>query len=333
MKEVTKFAVVGLGGIAQLIHLPILSKLKDVEIVSLAEINKNRLNTVSEKFGIKNTFTDYKELIEKSEFDAAIIATPTNTHHDIAIDFLKAGKDLLIEKPIALNYEEARRINDTAKKYSCKVMVGMNLRFRPDAMLLKSIINSGELGDIFYIKCGWLRKQSSEQKWFFKKNEAGGGVILDLGINLLDLSLWLIDFPGIQSVSVQNFHHNTKNVEDSAVGFIRSKNGTVINFDVSWSLHSESDGFNLTAFGSEGTAHLNPLNAYRRIDSIQIDLTTPSSGKKDLFKKSYENELKHFIGAINGINPILSSSDDALKRMKLVEVLYKSAQQNKEIKI
>lgn len=333
MKDVTKFAVVGLGGIAQLVHLPILSKLKNVEIISLAEVNKNRLKTVAEKFGIEQTFTDHRELIEKSGFDAAIIATPTNTHHDIAIDFLKAGKDLLIEKPIALNYEEAKRINETAKKYNCKVMVGMNLRFRPDAMLLKSLINGGELGNIFYIKCGWLRKQSSEQKWFLKKNEAGGGVILDLGINLLDLSLWLIDFPDVVSVSVQNFYHNTKNVEDSTVGFIRCKNNAVINFDASWSLHSESDGFNLSAYGSEGTAHLNPLNAYRRIQSIQIDLTIPSSGTQHLFKKSYENELKHFIGAIKGMNPILSSSEDALKRMKLVEVLYKSAHKNKEIKL
>lgn len=333
MSTSTKFAVVGLGGIAQLVHLPILSKLKDVEIVSVAEVNKNRLNSVAEKFGIKNKFIDYKELIAKSDFDAAIIATPTNTHPDIANDFLKAGKDLLIEKPIARTFAEAKRIHEFAEKHKRKVMVGMNLRFRPDAMLLKSLIKNGELGDIFYIKCSWLRKQSSEQKWFLKKSEAGGGVILDLGINLFDLALWLIDFPEVVSVSVKKFYHNTKNVEDSSVGFIRLKNETVINFDVSWSLHSESDGFNLTTYGSEGTAHLNPLVAYRRVASNQIDLTSRISGAKNLFRKSFENELKHFVGVLKGNFPIISSSADALKRMKLIEALYQSAEKNKEIRV
>lgn len=333
MSETTKIAVIGLGGMAQLVHLPILSKLSNVNIVSVAEINKNRLNTVADKFNIKQKFLDYKELLEKTEIDAAVIATPTHTHRQIAVDFINAGKHLLIEKPIARTYDESKKIADAARKNNCNVMIGMNLRFRPDAMLLKSLVNGGELGDIFYIKCGWLRKQSSEQKWILRKSEAGGGVILDLGINLFDLSLWLLDFPDIKTVSVQKYHHNTKNVEDSAVGFIRCKNDTVINFDVSWSLHSESDGFNLTAYGSKGTAHLNPLMAYRRIDSTQIDLTPQSSGTKNLFKKSYENELKHFVGALKGNNPIISSSGDALKRMKLIEALYESAGKNKEIKL
>ena len=329
----TRVAVVGLGGMAQLVHLPILSSLNNVKIEAVAEINKNRLNTVAEKFGVLKKFTNHKDLLKSSEFDAVVIATPTFTHVDLALDFIKEKKDILIEKPVATTLAEAVKIDETAKKHKVKVMVGMNLRFRPDAMLLKSLLNSGELGELFYIKCGWLRKQSSDQKWFLKKNEAGGGVMIDLGINLFDLSLWLLDFPDIDSVTVQKFHHNTKNVEDSAVGFIRCKNSAVINFDASWSLHSESDGFNLTAYGSKGTAHLNPFAAYRRIDSTQIDLSVQTSAKKNLFKKSYENELKHFIGAIRGNNPIISSSSDAVKRMKLIEALYKSAEKKSEVNL
>ncbi len=328
-----KIAVIGLGGIAQLVHLPILQKIRGVEITAVVEKNKNRLNTVSNKFGIKEKYSDYKKLIENSDFDAAIIATPTNSHKEIAVDLLEAGKDLLIEKPIALNLNETKEIDLAAKKKKRQVMVGMNLRFRPDAMLMKSLVSSGELGNIHYIRCGWLRKQSSDEKWFFKKNAAGGGVMFDLGINLFDLALWLLDFPEIDSVSVKQFHQNTKNVEDSAIGFVRFKNSTVLNFDVSWSLHSDSDGFNLTTFGSKGTAHLNPLSAYRKVDSNQIELAPKTWGKKHLFKKSYENELKHFVGALKENNPVLSSSSDAVKRMELMEKLYESAEQNKEIQV
>jgi len=221
---------------------------------------------------------------------------------------------------------------DAAKKAKVKAMVGMNFRFRPDAMLLKSLINSNELGDLFYIRCGWSRKQSSKEKWFRKKTESGGGVLIDLGIVLLDLGIWFLDYPPVKSVSVQTYSHKVKGVEDSAVGFLRFKNGSVINFEVSWSLHSEKDSFNLTAFGTEGTGHLNPFRAYKRVDSARIDYTpTGSANKKNLYKKSYENELKHFISSIRGNTPFLSSSEEAVTRMKLLEAIYESAEKEKEI--
>ena len=159
-------------------------------------------------------------MLEKSDIDAVIIATPTSTHKDVAIDCLKAGKDVLIEKPIARTYHEAKQIVDAAKKNKKKLMVGMNLSYRPDAMLLRSFINSDEIGEPFYVKCGWIRKQSSSEKWFTKKDESGGGVIIDLGIHILDLALWLLDYPEISSVSSQNFHHNTKNVEDTSISVV-----------------------------------------------------------------------------------------------------------------
>ena len=330
--EKTRLGVIGLGGVAQIVHLPILSKLNTVVLTAVADLNKNRLSTVADKFGVKDQYVNYKEMLKKTDLDAVVIATPTNTHMQIAVDCIKAKKNVLIEKPIALNFEEAKKINDAAKKFKTNVMVGMNFRFRPDAMLLKSIINGGEIGEPFYIKCGWSRKMSSDQKWFLQKSSAGGGVILDLGIVLLDLAIWFFDYPSIKSVTVQTYNHRTKKVEDSAVGFLRFKNSAVINFEISWSLHSETDSISMTVFGTEGTAHLNPLKAYKRVGASHIEYTPPmSSNIKNLYRKSYENELKHFIGAIRGNNPIMSSSEDALNRMKLLDSIYKSAETNSEI--
>jgi len=330
----TKIAVVGLGGVAQLVHLPILSKINYVDIVAVSEINKTRLKSVSEKFNIKNSYTDFTKMLKEVDFDAAIISTPTNTHKDIAVECLKNGKHLLIEKPIAINYEEAKTIDDTAKKYKRHVMVGMNFRFRPDSMLLKSLVNSGELGDLFYIKCGWTRKQSSQQNWFTRKSSAGGGVLLDLGILLIDTALWLLDFPKVKNVTSQNFFHNTQNIEDSSLGFIRFNNSSVLNYEVSWSLHDETDRFKLTAFGTKGTGHLNPLKAYKKLATTRVDFTLGSgSPTKNLFKKSYENELKHFIGVLKGALKLISTSEESLLRMKLVESLYESAKIKSEVNL
>ena len=136
----TKIAVIGLGGVAQLVHLPNLLRINNVSVTAVAEINKNRLNTIADKFNIKERYTDYKELLAKNDCDAVIIATPTSTHKDVAIDCLKAKKNVLVEKPLARSYDEAKLILAAVKKSKKKLMVGMNLRFRPDAMLVEKFI-------------------------------------------------------------------------------------------------------------------------------------------------------------------------------------------------
>ena len=330
----TKVGVIGLGGIAQLVHLPILAKLDNAVVTSVAEINKSRLITLADKFNVKERYKDYKELLEKSDVDAVIISTPTASHKDIAIDCLKAKKDILVEKPLARNYTEAKQVVDTAKKNKRKIMVGMNLRYRPDAMLLRSLLGTGEIGTPFYIKCGWIRRQSSDEKWFTQKEQSGGGVIIDLGILLLDLALWLFDYPSIASVSTQNFMHNTKNVEDTSVTMLKCKSSTLITMETSWSLPIDRDLFYLNVYGSKGFATLNPFRVYRRFDDQVMDLTpSQKESSTTLFKKSYLNELKSFIGAIRGLNPVFSSGEDALMRMKILEAMYNSSKAQKEIKL
>ena len=331
----SKIAVIGLGGIAQLVHLPILSKLSNVEISAVSDKSKSNLKSVADKFGIKNRYVDYKELLKNDDCDAIIISTPTSIHRDIAIDVLKAGKHVLIEKPVAKSLKEAEDIKKASLKYNKSVMVGMNLRYRPDAMLLKSLLNNKEIGEVFYIKASWLRKQSSNEKWFMKKGEAGGGVLMDLGILLLDLSIWLLNYADVSAVSVKNFMHRTKAIEDSSVGLVRLEGNKIVNFEVSWSLLSDKDSLHLDIFGTQGTAHLNPLRAYKLINGIKIDYSPSHSaaGNKNLYKKSYENELKHFIGTVQGNVGITSSIDSALHRMKLLEALYKSAKTNAEVKL
>ena len=329
-----KIGVIGLGGVAQLVHLPNLSKTQNVELNSVAEINKNRLQTIADKFNVKNRYSNYQDMLEKSDVDAVIIATPTSTHTEIAIDCLNAGKDVLVEKPLARTFNEAKKIVDAAKKNKKKLMVGMNLRYRPDTMLLRSFVNSHEIGEPFYLKCGWIRKQSSSEKWFTKKEESGGGVIIDLGIHLLDLALWMLNYPAISSVSTQNFHHYTKSVEDTSINCIKCKDSAIINLEVSWTLPMEKDHFFIDIYGTKGTVSSNPFRLIKRVENDYINLTPNLPDNPTiLFKKSYLNELKSFIGAIRGLNPILSSGEEAMHRMKVIEAMYESAEKKHEIKL
>lgn len=334
MSNITRVAVIGLGGIAQLVHLPILSKMKDTKIVALSEVNKSRLNIVADKFGISDRFQDYRKMLEQVESDAVFICTPTSTHKDISIDCLRAQRHVFVEKPIARKYEEAMEINEAAKKSKYKVMVGMNQRFRPDAMLMKSIFTSNEFGDLFYINGSWTRKQSSREQWILKKSQSGGGVLLDLGVVLLDFALWLLDYPVITSVNAQHFNHYTKEVEDSAVTFIRCKNSSIINLEVSWTIYSEKEKLDVSAYGTGGNVFLNPFRAYKKVENEYIDYTISQvKSDRDMIKRSFENEIKSFIGAVKGLHPFFSKSDDAVSRMCLIDAMYRSAKENSEIKL
>ncbi|MEW6507037.1 MAG: Gfo/Idh/MocA family oxidoreductase [Bacteroidota bacterium] len=328
----TKVGVIGLGGIAQLVHLPILAKLDSVQLVSVAEINKSRLKNVGEKYPSAKQYIDYKEMLAKEELDAVIISTTTDTHKKIALDCLEEKKNILIEKPISRNLKESKEIAAAAKKAKKVAMAGMNSRFRPDVMLLRSIINSGDLGELFYINCSWLRKKSSLQKWFVNKNLSGGGVIIDLGIVLLDLALWMLD-DVVETVSVQKYEHNKYQIEESAFGMIRFKKGQLVSFEVSWVLLSSTDSFNIIVHGTKGSASLNPFKVLKKTESLDIDYSiNKTANVQNLFRKSYENEIKHFIGAIREVAPVISSAEEALSRMKLLDVIYKSANQKREIR-
>lgn len=330
----TKIAIIGLGSVAQMVHLPNLMKIKNTDVTGVAEINKNRLSTVADKFKIEKRFTDYKKLLDESDSDAVIISTPTHLHKQIAIDCLNAGKDVLVEKPLARNSKEGSEIIASAKKNKRKLMVGMNLRYRPDSMLIRSLIDAKEIGDPYYIKCRWIRQQSSSEKWFNKREEAGGGVILDLGINLVDLALWLVDYPKAISVSTKNYSHNSRNMEDTSVSFLRCEKSITISMEVSWSMTEEKDTFFVNIYGSKGSIGANPFKLIKTLNFEQINFgSTFKDSPTEAFKKSYLNELKSFIGAINGLNPIFSSGEEALELLKITETMYKSAEKDQELKI
>ncbi|MCH8942783.1 MAG: Gfo/Idh/MocA family oxidoreductase [Bacteroidetes bacterium] len=330
--EKTKVGVIGLGGIAQLVHLPNIAKLSNAEVTAVSEIDKRKLTAIADKFNVPNRYSNYKELLENSDVDAVIIATPTSSHSEVAIKSLNYGKHILVEKPFVRSYEEGMPVIEAAKKANKLVIVGMNLRHRPDAMLLKSIISSDGIGKIFYIKGGWIRRQSSDQAWFMQKEESGGGVIIDLGIVLLDLALWLLDYPKIESVSTQNFYQNTKNIEDSSISFLRCNNSRLISLETSWSLPMEKDSHYFTVYGTKGYATLNPFRVYKKYEDQYIEAgSSQTESSAVLFQKSYLNELKSFIGAIRGTNPIISSGEEALERMKIVEAMYKSSAEQKEV--
>lgn len=335
MKERVRIGVIGLGAIAQVIHLPILSKLRDVELAAVCDVDKAKAQYLAQRYGITRYYNDPEKMLQSEELDAVDVCTPTDSHRDLALLAIESNVDALVEKPIARNHAEAVEISEAAKKNKRKVMVGMNNRFRPDAMVLKSFVGNGELGKIFYVKTGWLRKQSVSSPWFTRKEYSGGGVFLDLGIAVMDLALWLIGYPEVKRVSASSYSHIIKNVEDSCISYITMQDGSTVMVEASWSLRTESDFFYCDLFGTEGSARVNPLRINKSASGGRGSLVNVTPTKmetpQNLYKRSYETELKHFVGAVRGLHPVISTADEAVKRMRIVDAIYKSAEKGKEV--
>ena len=327
-----RVGVVGLGWVSQVVHLPILTKLPDAEIVAVCDRDRSRARFVGEKFGIKRTYTDIDQMLANEGLSAIVVATSTDAHREATLASLQAGCDVLVEKPIARHYAEAVEMAEAAKSLKRKLMVGMNHRFRPDTMLLKSFIEGKELGKLFYTKAGWLRKRSTDSAWATQKERSGGGVFIDLGIVMLDLAFWLMGYPEVHRVGGSHHHHKTKQVEDTSLVTITMKNGSLINIEVSWSMLVEDDVYYCFVFGSDGSAGLNPLRVNKELHGNLVNLAPAKmESPQHLFKRSYENELKHFLGAVRGLHPVISTGEEAVQRMTIVDAVYKSVKKNKEV--
>ena len=326
-----KIGIVGLGWIAQVFHLPVLTRFTDVEIPCVCDRDKNRAKAIAERYGIPRFYSDYGEMLKTEELDAVDICTSTDAHTEIAVASVEMKRDVFVEKPIARKYDEAISIAEAVRKNKRKLMVGMNHRFRTDSMMLRSFIENNDIGKVFYVKAGWLKKPSSESSWLLQEKLSGGGAFLDLGIVMLDLALWMTGYPEVERVNATNYAHKTK-VEDSSVVYITMKNGATITIEVSWNFHIESELYYCNIYGEQGSGKINPLKIHKEMHGNVVNVTpVKTDTSQNALKKSYENELKHFVGAVRGIHPVISTAQEAVQRMKIVDAIYRSTKKRKEI--
>jgi predicted dehydrogenase len=142
----------------------------------------------------------------------------------------------------------------------------------------------------------------------------------------------MLGFPQVSRVNAKMYRHKTKSVEDSCIAFIEMKYGLSAIIETSWSLQTNDDFFYCNLFGTEGSAMINPLKINKQLHGNLVNVTPAKSDTpQNMYRKSYENELKHFIGAARGVHPVISTGDEAVQRMKIVEALYQSAAKGKEI--
>jgi predicted dehydrogenase len=334
--EKLRVGLLGVGAIAQVVHLPVLSQLENVELAAVCDVDKPRAKAIAARFGIPNVYGDDNQVFRSDDLDAIIICTPNHLHDAQAIAGLQAGKHVLVEKPLATTAEAAERVIRVAESSDRRLMIAMNNRYRPDTMALRPFAQGGELGEVFLTRGAWLNRKMRVVRptWRHRRATAGGGAMMDLGVQSLDLCLWMQGFPEISSVFTHMHLPGGMEVEDTAGLLVRLKNGSAISLTVSWSLVAERDRHYLRMLGTRGSGAISPLAVYKEVESGQIIDVTPSVnlGRENLYTDSYRRELTHFVNAALGIE------EEPLPReqigiMRAVEACYRSHAEKREVRL
>jgi predicted dehydrogenase len=331
-----RVGLLGVGAIAQVVHLPVLSQLENVELTAVCDVDQPRARAIASRFGIPQVWGNDDLVFKSDDVDAIIICTPSHLHESQAIAGLEAGKHVLVEKPLALTSDAARRVVHVAERTGRALMIAMNNRYRPDTMALRPFAAGGELGEVFLTRGAWLNRKVRVVRptWRHRRDTAGGGAMMDLGVQTLDLCLWMQGFPEAASV-VTNMHvPEGMEVEDTAGILVRLKNGHAVSLTVSWSLVAERDRHYMRMLGTRGSGAISPLAVFKEVETGQIIDVTPnvSLGRENLYTAAYRRELSHFVNVARGLEeePL---PREQVQIMQIVEAAYRSFREQREVEV
>jgi predicted dehydrogenase len=325
-----RIALLGAGSIAQVVHLPILTRMRGVEVVAIADRDAHTARTIAGRFGVPRVETRSAAVLT-DDVDAVVVCTPSNRHEEQVSAALVAGKHVLCEKPLALTEAGVRRILEL-EGADRRLMVAMNQRFRPDAAALRQFVTGGELGEVFYLKAGWLnRYRPRGRTWRDRKATAGGGSFMDLGVPMLDLAMWMMDYPRPERITAHMYSRPGSEVEDAAMIVVSLEGSRVINLEVTWNLLAQRDRQYLHLLGTSGSGSLSPLSVHKNMPGGLMEVTPQvPPGRENLFTAAYRSELQQFVDVARGESEPRSPREH-LVLMRLVEAAYRSAEEGREL--
>ena len=351
-----RVGIVGCG--AGQFHLDGYSEDPRAEVVALAGLDADRCQKLAAQYNIPSIYREYQDLLARDDIDAVSVAVPNNLHLPMALAAFESGKHVLVEKPIARTAAEGEQMVAAAKKAGKLLGVAFNRRARHDVQLVHQAVANGEFGRVYYAKAFWMRRSGipGMGTWFTKKDGAGGGPLIDLGVHVLDMALYMMGNPTVTAVSAATyaelgpqgrgawrgarFHIDADQpyeVEDLATAFIRLEGGATLQLETAWAAYTGAgDDFGVSLFGSQGGAEIiskdYALTGTLRVFGEFSGIPTDSSPR--LQKTSGHGEIiKNFVTAILDGTPFSPSGEEGVDRARLIDAIYQSAELGREVRI
>jgi predicted dehydrogenase len=329
-----RIGVVGAGAIAQMAHLPAISRAKGAQLVALCDNDRAKARSLADRFEVPDVFTDIEELLEYDELDAVVVATPNHLHEPHVLRALAAKVHVLCERPLALSSRGVERILAAAQRADRKVVVANNHRFRTDVQALDRFLRGGELGRLMAFRAGSYHLKRTPEPWRTRRAEAGGGVFMEHGIPLLDLALWLADHPEPTRVTAHmDRARSTTSVEDAMLVHLECGPNLSISLDLNWGYVGEEDRWWFETISTRGSTRLAPLRVVKELNGRPVDVSpTGAAARESAFVQSYRAELAHFLSVITGESKYEPPADQVVLH-KVAEAIYKAADEEKEIRL
>ena len=347
-------AIIGCGGIANNAHLPALSKMRDVHIKYLCDIIEERARAAKEKFALSaQVITDYKVALADGEVEAVFVLTPNYAHYTITMDALKAGKHVLCEKPITVNYDLSCKMAQEAKKQDRILNIGVCNRHHTSVEILEKMVKDGKFGKVYHVHCSFraFRSIPGLGGAFTTKSQSGGGVLIDWGIHFFDLVLYILGGAKLKSVTCNAYNemakdmkaykykemwseqtsdieHGTNDVEDFISGYIRTDKAS-ISFNGAWAQNIDIPEMYIDILGDKGGARLDYCGHFTFWDGA----TLQSVRSNHVITNMYEEEDAAFLLAIDTGKKDKNHIEFVLESARLLQALYDSSEQNKEIQL
>jgi UDP-N-acetylglucosamine 3-dehydrogenase len=345
-----RIGVIGCGGIAHAAHLPHYVKLDNAELVAVADVAEDAARKTAEEFGAKDSYTDYRDLLKRDDIDAVSVTTPPKWHSEIAVAAARAGKHVLVEKPMARNVDEADAMVSAAKEAGVLLMATHQDRMGPMSEKVKELIDHGVIGKPYEIASVGGSWHMVGSPWFYDKDIAGGGVGMD-GL-IYTAYMWTYWMGKVKSVyaltdtfvkkhPVYEWHSDAEDdvtvtatpemtVEDSLAILMRFENGAAGIVYSSW-VSPTSHGY-CEILGSDGLIMPNGRNG----EGPQVYVSNDVAGLKKGWNPietpdgdPYFGRIAHFVDCIrNGTTPI-TTGEEATAAVELIQAAYLSATHRK----
>ncbi len=349
--------VIGAGAIGQNGHIPGFRG-AGVEVAAICDSNFERAKEVAEKQGIPHAFADYREMLKLKELDMVSVGLPNALHAPVSIAALKAGKHVLCEKPMTINTADARKMIAAGKRYGKLLSVNQHMRFDVTGRAMRAIVQSGALGKVYLAETKWVRQQGipGYGGWFTNKDLAGAGALMDIGVHMLDLILYALDFPkvvavkgllkgelGKQAIGLGGWGADRKtegrfDVDDTAFAVLTLKDGAQIRLLVTWAAMAPGED-RVQILGTNGgldrTGHYSDTPSLKQyaFDHKQgkIIESTPDVSQFEFEGASWTQAIAAFVDAVRGKAPLVVLPEQSLQVIKILEAIAESSASGKEV--
>jgi predicted dehydrogenase len=348
-KKLLRVAVVGLG--MGRTHIRCYRASGCAEVAAICDVSREALERAGKEYGVERRYTDYRRMLRQERLDAVSVALPNALHERFTVAALRRGLHVLCEKPMAHSLASARRMAAAARRSGRLLMINFSYRASPAARWLRAAVDEGRLGRIYFARTGWHRRRGIPKfgGWFGRRELAGGGPLIDLGVHRLDLAWWLMGRPEPVTASgaawaeigprLAREQGKVFTTEDMAAGLVRFRGGAVAAVEASWACNCEREEEMFTElYGTAGGAVQRNVGEGYDFESLlfldaggrQVDLRAKLPPKTS----DEESSIAEFARlALAGRTRAEGDWRDGLAVQRMLEGIYRSARLGREVRV